>query len=98
MLGRQASCMCASVDSSHGTVHIMSTSLPVHLIGYTDLFYLHELLGGIWGSAYIWSRLIFGKMQDIYIYIYIYIFINIYDNELSRQKYILHQKKSMICP
>ena len=24
---------------SHGTVHIMSTRFPVHLIGYTDLFY-----------------------------------------------------------
>ena len=27
MLRRQAACMCVSVDSSHGTVHIMSTSI-----------------------------------------------------------------------
>ena len=93
MLGRQAACMCVSVDSSYGTVHIMATSIPVHLIGYTDLLtFLHEFSCGIWGSACIWSRLIFGKTQYIYIYIYIY------KNELSRQKYILHQKESIICP
>ena len=39
MLGRQAANMCVSVDSSHGTVHIVSTSIPVHLIGYTDLLF-----------------------------------------------------------
>ena len=38
MLGQQAIRMCVSVDSSHGTVHIMSTNIPVHLIGYTDFF------------------------------------------------------------
>ena len=32
MLGRQAAYMCVSVDSSHETVHIMSTSSRVHLI------------------------------------------------------------------
>ena len=40
VLGRQAACMCVSVDSSHETVHIMSTSIPVQLIGYMDLFFL----------------------------------------------------------
>ena len=39
MLGRQAACICVSVDSSHETVHIMSTSVPVRLIGYMDLFF-----------------------------------------------------------
>ena len=62
MLGRRATCMCVSVDSSRETVRIMYTSIPVHLIGHMDLFFfLHEL------SAYIRIRLIFGKMQYIYI-------------------------------
>ena len=74
MLGRQAACICVSVDSSHETVHILSRSIPVHLIGYMDPFFLHELSGGTWASAYIRSRLIFGKMQYIYIYIYLYIY------------------------
>ena len=33
MLGRQAAGMCVSVDTSLRTVYIMSTSIPVHLIG-----------------------------------------------------------------
>ena len=58
MLGRQAACVCVSVDNSYGIVRIMSTSIPVHLIGYTDLSLFHELSGGFWG------RLIFGV--DLY--------------------------------
>ena len=42
MLGRQAACMCVSVNSSNGTVHIMSTSIPVYLIGYTVLFFFNN--------------------------------------------------------
>ena len=38
MLGRQRACMCVLVDSSHETVYIMPMSIPVHLIGYMDLF------------------------------------------------------------
>ena len=64
MFGGIAACMCVSVDSSHGTVHIMSTSIPVHLIGYTFSF-LHEF------SVAFGGRLIFGKMQFIYIYIHL---------------------------
>ena len=90
MLGRQAACMCVSVDSRHETVHIMSTSIPVHLIGYTDLFFLHELSGGIWGSALIYSEWTYIRENAVY--------IHILKNELSRQNYILLQKESIMCP
>ena len=93
MLGRQAACMCVSVDSSYGTVHIMSTSIPVHLIGYTDLFFFYMNYLVVFGvGSYSESTYTREDAVDVHIYIYIY------KNKLSRQKYILHQKESIICP
>ena len=45
--------------------------------------------GGEWRDNFHFSS------NNIYIYIYVK---NIYKNELSRQRYILHQKESIICP
>ena len=59
MFGGQAACMCVSVDSSHGTVHNMSTNIPVHLIGYMDLFLFDLNYRVVFGG-----RLIFGV--DLY--------------------------------
>ena len=72
MLGRQAACMCVSVDSSHGTVHTMSTSIPVHLIGYTDLFFFDMNYRVVFGGWFIFGVDLYSGKCSIYIYIYIY--------------------------
>ena len=69
MFGGIAACMCVWVDSSHGTVHIMSTSIPAHLIGYTFSF-LHEFAVVFGGDLYSESTYI--RENAIYIHTYIH--------------------------
>ena len=47
ILGRQAACMCVSVDSSHENCSY-HPQIRVNLMEYRDLFFLHEYSGGIW--------------------------------------------------
>ena len=71
MLGGQAACICVSADSSHETVHIMSTSTPVRLIGYIDLFLFYINYRVVFGGRLIFGvDLYSGKCKYIYTYIH----------------------------
>ena len=67
ILGRQAACMCVSVENSHGTVHIMSTSIRVHLRGYMDLFIYYMNYQVVFGGQLIFEVDLYSGKCSIYV-------------------------------